>query len=240
MSVRTASLSRCVESGRAEGAVLSAISSSHRFRAYSSFAATASSCREPWSTFPRERSERKCRGIRWMAGSSTARYARKDSKPSSCASGSERTASSASSATRRAFKVAERGYPALRCGVSPVVGMRRLSGRKPPHENALLAIPAATLPLHDDDTTVAQRHVGRLPEGGGGVVPSIGREREAVFLLGARPRPREQAWLFARFLVGRVAAILFALHSGSSFTVSVGVLILPRTNGHHGHTCYLS
>src|SRR5215211_3429402 len=238
MSVRTASLSRCVESGGVEGAVLSAISSSHRLRAYSSFPATASSCRESWWTVLLDRSGRKCRGIRWMAGSSTARYARKDWKPSSCASGSERTASSASSAARRAFKVAERGYPALRCGVSPVVGMRRLSRRKPPHENALLAIPAATLPLHDDDTTVAQRHVGRLPEGGGGVVPSIGREREAVFLLGARPR--EQAWLFARFLVGRVAAILFALHSGSSFTVSVGVLFLPRTNGHHVHTCHLS
>src|SRR5215211_168423 len=175
-----------------------------------------------------------------MAGSSTARYARKDSKPSSCASGSERIASSASSAARRAFKVAERGDPALRCGASPVVGMRRLSRRRPPHENALLAIPAATLPLHDDDATVAQRHVRRLPEGGSGVVRGVGREREAVFLLGARPRPREQSWLFARFLVGPVTAILFALHSGSSCTVSVGVLILPRTNGHHVHTRHLS
>src|SRR5215218_975134 len=240
MSPRTASLSRCVESGRAERSVLSAISSSHRLRAYSSFAATASSCREPWSTFPRDRSGRKCRGIRWIAGSSTARYARRASEPSFRTSGSERIVLSASSATRRAFKVAEREDPALRRGVSPVVGMERLSRRRPPYEDALLAIPAATPSLHDDDATVAQRHVGRLPEGGGSVVRGVGREREVMLLLGTRPCPREQSWLLARFLVGPVTAIVFALHFDSSFIVSVGVPILSRIDGHYIHTCRLS
>src|SRR5215218_3559895 len=241
MSPRTASLSRCVESGRAERSVLSAISSSHRLRAYSSFAATASSCREPWSTFPRDRSGRKCRGIRWIAGSSTARYARRASEPSFRASGSERIVLSASSATRRAFNVAERaGDPPLRRGVSPVVGMERLSRRRPRYEDALSAIPAATLSLHDYDATVAQRHVGRLPEGGGSVVRGVGREREAMLLLGARPCPREQSWLLARFLVRPVTDIVFAQHFDSSFIVSVGVPILSRIDGHYIHTCRLS